>query len=74
MQAIRDALPGKFIVGNVASLDNQQKGQEFIIAVARELQSTHPELHFLLVGGGNDEALLQGDGRRLCQSVVRRIC
>ena len=59
-KAIRDRFPGKWIIGNVGALDNGQKGQEYIIEVARRLASSHPELQFLLVGGGDDEAMLRG--------------
>lgn len=57
--AIRAAHGGKFIVGHVGALDNAQKGQEYIIAVARELAVSHPDVQFLLVGGGEDEAMLK---------------
>lgn len=57
--AIRRAHRGSFFVGHVGALDNQQKGQEFIIQVARELRDSHPDIHFLLVGGGADEAMLR---------------
>jgi glycosyltransferase involved in cell wall biosynthesis len=56
---IRRSFTGRVIVGHVGALDNSQKGQEFIIAVARELRLSHPELHFVLVGGGRDEAMLK---------------
>lgn len=59
VKSIRDRFPGKWIVGNVGALDNAQKGQEYIIEVARRLQSSHPEFQFLLVGGGEDEAMLR---------------
>lgn len=57
--AIRAAHAGKFIVGHVGALDNSQKGQEFIIAVARAVARSNPDLHFMLVGGGDDEAMLK---------------
>lgn len=57
--AIRNKYRGKWIVGNVGALDNRQKGQEYIIKVARELQASHPHIQFMLVGGGNDEAMLR---------------
>jgi glycosyltransferase involved in cell wall biosynthesis len=57
--AIRAAFPGKLLIGHVGALDNAQKGQEHIIRVARELEPSHPELTFLLVGGGEDEAMLK---------------
>jgi glycosyltransferase involved in cell wall biosynthesis len=56
---IRAGLAGKFVVGHVGALDNGQKGQEFIIAVARELERSHPDVHFMLVGGGEDEHMLK---------------
>jgi glycosyltransferase involved in cell wall biosynthesis len=57
--AIRARFDGKFVAGHVGALDNSQKGQEFIIAVARDIERSHPDVHFLLVGGGEDEALLK---------------
>jgi glycosyltransferase involved in cell wall biosynthesis len=59
VKSIRARFPGKWIVGNVGALDNAQKGQEYIIEVAKRLQSSHPDLAFLLVGGGDDEAMLR---------------
>jgi glycosyltransferase involved in cell wall biosynthesis len=56
---IRKRLDGQIVVGHVGALDNKQKGQELIVCVARELETTHPELHFVLVGGGADEAMLK---------------
>ncbi len=56
---IRARYPGKFLVGHVGALDNQQKGQEFIIQVARQLQESHSDIQFLLVGGGDDEEFLR---------------
>jgi len=56
---IKGGFEGKFLVGHVGALDNGQKGQEFIIAAARELERSHPDVHFMLVGGGDDEAMLR---------------
>lgn len=56
---IRAELAGKLIVGHIGALDNAQKGQEYIIAVARELERSHPDVHFMLVGGGEDERMLK---------------
>jgi glycosyltransferase involved in cell wall biosynthesis len=57
--AIRNQYPGKLLIGHVGALDNAQKGQEYLIRVARELEDTHPDVQFLLVGGGDDEAMLR---------------
>ena len=59
VQRIRDVYRGKLLVGHVGALDNEQKGQEFIIKVARQLEESNPDLHFLLVGGGDDEKMLK---------------
>jgi glycosyltransferase involved in cell wall biosynthesis len=56
---IREMYPGKFLVGHVGALDNAQKGQEYIIKVARELQDSYRSIHFLLIGGGKDEVMLK---------------
>ena len=59
VRSIRERFPGKWIIGNVGALDNAQKGQEYIIEVARRAAGRHPEFQFLLVGGGDDEAMLR---------------
>ncbi len=45
---------GKLLVGNVAAL-NPKKGQSHLINVARRLRQHSPNLHFVLVGGGENE-------------------
>ena len=56
---IRSRWPDRFLVGHIGALDNRQKGQEYIIEVARDFERSHPEIQFLLVGGGDDEAMLR---------------
>jgi glycosyltransferase involved in cell wall biosynthesis len=67
--AIRAQFGEKFVAGHVGALDNDQKGQEFIIAVARELEHTHPDVQFVLVGGGDDEAMLKAAAAGLSNLV-----
>jgi len=55
---LRDRWNGKFVVGHVGALD-MQKGQKTIIEAARRCAISHPELHFVLVGGGDDEQHLR---------------
>ncbi|HEX6998517.1 MAG TPA: glycosyltransferase family 4 protein [Gammaproteobacteria bacterium] len=57
--SIRAQHPGKLLVGHVAALDNRQKGQEHILAAARMLSESRPDVQFLLVGAGDDEAMLK---------------
>ncbi len=56
---IRARYSGGFLIGQVGALDNAQKGQEYTIRVARELSRSHPDIRFLLVGGGDDQAMLE---------------
>jgi glycosyltransferase involved in cell wall biosynthesis len=63
--AIRAGFAGKFVVGHVGALDNAQKGQEHIITAARALEPSHPDVQFVLVGGGKDEAMLRESARGL---------
>ncbi len=65
VEVIRSEFAGKFLVGHVGALDNAQKGQEFIIAVARQIERSEPNVHFVLVGGGADEAMLKANAAGL---------
>lgn len=63
---IRRRHEGKFVIGHVAALDNDIKGQGHVIEVAAELDRSHPDVQFMLVGSGPDEAMLKtrADGLR----------
>ena len=54
-RALRPDLGGKTIVGHLGELDHSHKGQRTIIEAARQLQESHPDLHFMLLGVGKDE-------------------
>ena len=60
VSAIRQRIGPRFIVCHVGALDNDQKAQDVIIAAARSVSESHPDIHFLLVGGGSDETMLRG--------------
>jgi glycosyltransferase involved in cell wall biosynthesis len=64
-KSIRDAYRRNLLVGHVGALDNDQKGQKFIIDVARQLEKSHPEIHFMLVGDGKDEKTLKAEAAGL---------
>ena len=53
------------LVGHVGALVDSHKGQRQIIAVARELARTAPDMTFLLVGGGRDDAALSEEAQGL---------
>lgn len=52
---IKTRFDKKFLIGHVGALDDKHKGQSIIIDIAKKLQTSHPNIHFLLVGGGCDE-------------------
>ena len=47
---------GKTVVGHIGALVSPHKGQHNIIDVARNWQERHPDVVFLFVGSGKDEA------------------
>jgi glycosyltransferase involved in cell wall biosynthesis len=57
--SLRAGLAGRFVVGHVGALDEKTKGQSYIIETARSLRDSHPDMLFLLIGGGRDEAYLK---------------
>jgi glycosyltransferase involved in cell wall biosynthesis len=56
---IRESYPNKTLIGQVGALVERHKGQQYTIEAARHLETTHPHLHFLLIGDGQDEAMLK---------------
>jgi glycosyltransferase involved in cell wall biosynthesis len=62
---IREPFQRKLVIGHVGALDNDQKGQTYIIEAARNLAATCPDLHFMIVGGGEDEAMLKDAAKGL---------
>jgi glycosyltransferase involved in cell wall biosynthesis len=56
---IRGAFGGRFIVGQVGALVMRHKGQQHLIEAARMLREQAPNMVFLLIGSGEDEAALR---------------
>lgn len=63
--ALRKRYEGRFLIGHVGALDNKTKGQIYIIRAARMLRDLCPDAHFLLIGGGRDEAWLKREAAGL---------
>ncbi|WP_421867966.1 glycosyltransferase family 4 protein [Motiliproteus sp.] len=49
--AIRACYPGKRLIGQIGALIDL-KGQRYTLEVARQLQHSHPDVHFLFLGSG----------------------
>jgi glycosyltransferase involved in cell wall biosynthesis len=62
---IRESHPQKTLIGHVGALVERHKGQQYIIEAAHHLETTHPHLHFLLIGEGQDEATLKQQAKGL---------
>ncbi|HSG65080.1 MAG TPA: glycosyltransferase [Gammaproteobacteria bacterium] len=63
--ALRREHAGRVVVGHVGELHDAHKGQMVILQAAREALKHHPDLLFVLVGGGCDADALHRQGRDL---------
>lgn len=59
VERLRASFGGGFVVGHVGALDDSHKGQLQIIGLARRWQAARPDVRFVLVGAGRDEARLR---------------
>ena len=62
---LRRAYSGCYIVGNMAALVDQHKGQTYLIEAARLLGPRYPSIRFLLLGQGKDEEMLRKQAQGL---------
>jgi glycosyltransferase involved in cell wall biosynthesis len=65
VRRFRETLQGKFIVGQIAALDDSHKGQLTLLEAARRLGQSHPDIHFVLVGSGRDETRIRDAAKDL---------
>lgn len=59
VQQLKAAYQGRFVVGCVGALVNRHKGQIHLINVARKMHDQYPDIHFLFLGQGSDEAMFR---------------
>jgi len=64
-EVIKSRFDGKFLIGNVGALDDKHKGQSYLIEAAKMLEKSHPDIHFLFVGKGEDEEKLKEQAKLL---------
>ena len=55
----------KLLIGNAGALVDKHKGQRLLIETARSLKDSHPHLHFIIFGRGEDEAILKEESKDL---------
>ncbi|MCW9088642.1 MAG: glycosyltransferase family 4 protein [Gammaproteobacteria bacterium] len=56
VDALRERFAGKFLIGHIGALVNYHKGQQYLIEAARKLATKYPQMHFIFLGRGKDEA------------------
>ncbi len=56
----------KFLVGHIGALDDKHKGQSFLISVAKRVEHSYPDLHFIFLGRGDDEVMLKEQAKGVC--------
>jgi len=59
IRELRERLKDRFVIGHIGMLLDRQKGQRFLIEAARLLKDQYPDMHFMLVGRGEDEEMLK---------------
>ena len=64
-QKIKERFKDKFIVGNVGALVDSHKGQSFLIEAAKAIEKSHPDIHFILLGRGEDEQIFKAQAKGL---------
>ncbi len=64
-QQIKERFKEKFLVGNVGALVDSHKGQSLLIEAAHILEKTNPNIHFILLGRGEDEARFKEQAKGL---------
>jgi len=59
IRELKNRFNGKFIILHIGALVDSDKGQSTIIEAARLLEKSHNDIHFILLGEGEDEAKLK---------------
>ena len=64
-RTIKERFKDKFLVGHVGALDDGHKGQSFLIEAAKNMEKIYPDIHFIFLGSGHDEAKLKQQAKDL---------
>jgi len=52
---IKNRFKDKFLIGNIGELDNNHKGQYYLIEALKKIVLDYPNIHLILLGKGRDE-------------------
>jgi glycosyltransferase involved in cell wall biosynthesis len=53
---LRKRFSGHFVIGHIGALVNYHKGQQYLLEAARQISQQYPDLEFVFLGKGKDEA------------------
>lgn len=62
---LRDSFGKQFLVGHIGALVDKHKGQRVLIQVAERISNTHPDIHFLFYGEGEDGLAFKQESKHL---------
>lgn len=62
---LRERFHGHRVVGHIGALVDRHKGQRLLIETAEQLRDSHPDLLFLCLGQGEDDAQLRRESSHL---------
>jgi len=65
VEAIKQRFADKFLIANIAELENRQKGQYYLIEAMKKLQINYPDIHLLLLGKGEDRENYEAQAKGL---------
>ncbi len=65
VETLKQRFEGRYVIGHVGALVDRHKGQSLIIEAARRLADTHPDIVFLMLGSGEDEARFKRESEGL---------
>ncbi len=72
-QKIQNRFKYKFLIGNIASLDDE-KGQFYLIEAMKKLQISYPTIHLLIIGKGKNELKYKIQASKLDNITFERDC
>jgi len=65
VSVLRERFAGCRVIGHIGALVDRHKGQRVLLEAARQMQETHPDVCFLLLGEGDDGETLKAESADL---------
>ena len=62
---LKERFSNKFIIGNIGELDNNHKGQYYLIEAMKKIQDKYEDIHLVMLGKGKDKENYQEQAKEL---------